>query len=322
MSNILALSSNRWISLWIFIEITTYLFLTYSIDQIESKNKFEFLLTYFLVRFISSAIFLISIFIQLENSLNILRNNLNAEKIGIAQFRLLSMAFLLKIGSIPFHPWVFSVIENLKWKTIAVLTTIQKIIPIWALTFFRNIFLLTFVIIISLTIIIFIPLKVKRVYYFIATSATNNIIWIFMSILARPATVLVYSAIYFILTINLIHNFKKNNIKILNQNIYSRAIVISLFSIIGIPPLLGFIPKLNTIISVIITREIIVFVLIFIVISNSITTIIYIKPIITPLTLRLKNINNKNIILKKNYLLTNTIHIGWPIIIPIASLIN
>ena len=312
----------RWISLWIFIEVTTYIFLSISIDQIETKNKFEFLLTYFLVRFISSAIFLISIFIQSENSINMLSRSIRETELNSIQFILLTIAFILKIGSIPFHTWVFSVIENIKWKTIIILSTIQKIIPIWALTFFRNNSTLVLVVLLRIVIIIFIPLKTKRVYYFTAASATNNVIWIFLSVIASPFTVIIYSSIYFILTINIIYNFKKNNIKILNQNFYSVAIIISIFSIIGIPPLLGFIPKLNTIISIIVSRGIILFILIFIVISNSITTIIYIKPIITSLTLPIKRIRNKNISIKKNFLLRSLIHLRWPILIPVIYLIN
>lgn len=317
--NILAISAIRWISLWIIIEVTTYLFLTYSIEQIERNNKFEFLLTYFMVRFISSCFLLIRFYIQSNNSVNIINQFVEIDN-SVIQYSILTIAFLLKIGSIPFHPWVFSVIENITWKIIAILTTIQKIIPIWALAIFGNYFLITIIIILRIILIIYIPLKIKSTSYFIATSATNNIIWIIISAIVSPFAVIFYTVIYFILTISAIYNFRRNNIKIINQNFFSFSILIAIFSLIGMPPLLGFIPKLNTIICAIQIRQRIIYMLLIIVISNTFTTIIYIKPILSTMVLRIKTMELKSVPISNFTILL--VHLSWPILIPILYLIN
>ncbi|MBO1764410.1 hypothetical protein JQN64_24550 [Escherichia coli] len=71
-----------------------------------------------------------------------------------------------------------------------------------------------------------------------------------------------------------------------------------MLSLMGIPPLLGFIPKFNTIINSIQISQEIILLIILLVIANSINTIIYIKPII-PIILRShRHLTTRSIIIK------------------------
>lgn len=205
------------------------------------------------------------------------------------------MAFLLKIGRIPIHNWIFSIIENIEWNTILILTTVQKIIPIWALTIFIDFNFILFIVLISRLIIIFLPLKTKSSFYFISSSSVMNNIWVISSIIFRVTAAFFYTAAYFLLTATIIIILKNYNILIININFYRNNVYTAIFSLIGIPPLLGFLSKINSIISINISSVLsstqINFLIIIIVVSTTLTSFIYLKILIPQLT----QINNKNL---------------------------
>lgn len=202
---------------------------------------------------------------------------------------------MIKIGVIPLHGWIFSIIENIRWNTILVLSTIQKIIPVWILCFLINFNTIIFFIIVSSFIIIFLPLKVKRAYFFISTSSIINRLWIILSAIARIIATIFYTTIYFLVTTFIIYLIKKNNRKIINHYNINILTLINIFSLIGIPPFLGFISKINSILRISYTKDIIntlrYFSLIVLILSTSLVSFMYLKIFIVPLL----NSNNKNL---------------------------
>lgn len=84
-------------------EIASFVFLTIRIRQENDKRKHEAFVTYYIIRFLAAILFLAGIIQQTENSLYLIQIGLTIEDIEKIRAILLTVAFLIKIGSIPFH---------------------------------------------------------------------------------------------------------------------------------------------------------------------------------------------------------------------------
>lgn len=292
---------------WVLSEITTYLFVS-KISYEKFKNrKTDAPVVYIIMRFLSSAIILL----LYSSTRNFLRTILSIDYSEnfisqSIQSTIFTSALCIKLGIIPFHRWLYIILEKMRWNRILILSTIQKIIPIWGIIIIRRIQTIFIALIISSIIILFLPLKSFNIYFFLATSTIINNIWIVLRCLRSIITTTIYSLIYFLLTFNLIEIIKKFNLKTFNK-FAGKSRLISIFSLIGIPPLLGFFSKIYVIIS---TNMInlnfsnnLILILIFIVISTTLVSFIYLKSFLPLLT----EISSSNLIIKNKTIKLNEI---------------
>jgi len=201
-----------------------------SIYSIEATIK------YFLIQAFASIILLI--FLINKNLLFIDRNNL-----------LIILPLLIKLSLIPFHLWLPSILEGLNWFSCLLIITWQKISPLIIISYLnidKNIiFLIT---LISLNSIF--GLNQNSLRKILAISSINNTTWMLFAILINEKLWINYFLIYSILNfliIKLLNDYNINyinQIKFFNLNFFLKLnLLILIFSIIGLPPILGFLIK-------------------------------------------------------------------------------
>lgn len=230
-------------------------------------------LIYFLTQAIASSILLYAIIFYIINfNINFfIFNNLN---------NLIIIALIIKIGAAPTHFWIPLVIEGLSWINNYLLITWQKIAPIILLIYCANKDLFIIFILISTiigSIIGFNQTSIKKV---IAYSSINYNSWILASIQISTVLWKLFIRFYFYLSGCLILIFNLINLLIINQifsiNIKNYKInlfiIINILSIGGLPPILGFFPKILVIINIIIFKKIII---IFIILTFNLITLFY-----------------------------------------------
>nr|APX40213.1 NADH dehydrogenase subunit 2 [Psylliodes heydeni] len=242
---LIAISSYSWFSMWIGLEIN----LLSIIPLFKShKNNYpaEATLKYFITQSLASTIILFSIIFSMNMS-EFIPNNWNYWMMMI-----LNSALLMKIGSAPFHSWFPEVVEGLNWMNNAILMTWQKLAP--AILIMYNMNMMTFftLIIITSTIIGGIyginQISLRKI---LAYSSINHIAWMLASMLNNKNIWLIYFIIYSLITLNIIFIFNLLNIYYMTQlfnslnsnKIIKMLFIMNFFSLGGLPPFLGFLPK-------------------------------------------------------------------------------
>lgn len=234
-STLFSISSTNWFSIWIGLELNLFSIIPIfnfksSIYSIESTIK------YFLIQAFTSIILLI--FLINKSIIFIVKNNI-----------IIILPLLIKIRLIPFHLWLPSIIEGLNWFSCLLIFTWQKITPIIIISYLN----LNKILIFILTLLI-----LNSIYGFnqnslrkiLAISSINNSSWILIALLINEKLWLNYFSIYFILNLIIIYIFNQYNINYINQlkifniNFFLKLnLLILIFSIIGLPPILGFLIK-------------------------------------------------------------------------------
>lgn len=261
----LRLSRNSFFFFWICIEINIVSFIPIfnKINQTITNS----IIKYFIIQSISRNIFLISIiFINYSFFINFF--NL-----------ILFLSLWIKLGIFPFHNWFFQISENIDWKIWFFLNTFQKIIPIW---------IINFIFISSNVIFIFIILN--RSYssievfnqtslrWILNSSSLNHFSWLiintFTNINIWEFYIIIYIFLQFLLFyFNKINNWNTNINFYNNKNtLHSTSFLIIIINFMRIPPFLGFLPKLLTIIN---SNSL--FLIIILLINNIIIILLYLK---------------------------------------------
>lgn len=262
-------------------------------------------LKYFLTQALASSILLFGVifFFLLRNW----RNSLIVTYINL----LISSSLLLKRGAAPFHFWFPRVIEGLSWNNRLILITWQKIAPIILISYCLNINFFVIIIVLSILIGSLGGLNQTSLRKLIAFSSINHLGWIIAGIINRENLWIVYFIFYSFLSFAIIFIF--NNFKLFNINqifgLFNRNSVIkfliflSLLSLGGLPPFIGFLPKWLIIESLINLN--IFFLLTLIVVFTLITLFFYLRICYAAFLLN-HNENNwtfNNFYFNKNYFL-------------------
>ena len=241
---IIAVSSPHWFGVWIGLEINIYSFLPF-ISGIgstpTSSLRQEAATKYFFSQAVGSIILLTSA----------LAIYTDIHSIILAFFLI---AILLKAGAAPFHFWYPRVIAILPWPTCWLLSTIQKLLPLFLLIKFYP--FRPWVILIAGTIIVIVGgiggLNQTQLRAIIAYSAIGQIGWLTASIQLSTEIAIVMFINYLVTIRGIILLFtviesKTGDEPSLYRNrhpIIIVIIVILLISLAGIPVFVGFYPKL------------------------------------------------------------------------------
>jgi len=172
-------------------------------------------------------------------------------KLPLSNF-IISLTLILKLGVAPFHFWLPNVIENINWFNRFILITWQKLTPIIIISYLNlHNFLLMFILLSTFVGAIG-GLNQISIRKLIAFSSINHIGWIIAALIFNESIWLYYFLLYSFLNCSIIFIFKIFQIFYLNQ-IYSLfnnyyllkfSLISSLLSLGGLPPFLGFLPKL------------------------------------------------------------------------------
>nr|YP_010602073.1 NADH dehydrogenase subunit 2 [Ocellarnaca nigra]WAM61702.1 NADH dehydrogenase subunit 2 [Ocellarnaca nigra] len=242
---LISISSNSWFSAWMGLEINLLSFIPL---MTTSKNTLatEATLKYFLIQALASIIFLFSTTLMQFLSFNssTMSNNFFV--------MLISSTLLLKMGAAPFHFWFPGTMEGLNWVNCFLLMTWQKIAPLILLSYLMKMNLFTSTIIIMSVIIGSLGgLNQTSLRKLLAYSSINHIGWMIAAMVCGENLWELYFIIYTFLTLSLIFMFSTHQIFHLNQsfltwnsmNSFKLLLYLTLLSLGGLPPFLGFLPK-------------------------------------------------------------------------------
>lgn len=271
--------------MWIRIEINLFSFIPLiSINRKIFREKSTIL--YFLIQGISSRIFL-------------LRFSINLENLKTISYLLLIISIFIKLGIFPFHFWIISVIEGMEWNISLILITIQKVIPLIIITFILQQNIIIIFCLINSFIAAIRGITMFSTRKIIGFSSVNHLSIIIIAIILSKKILKIYFLIYFYITFLATKTIKFLNINFIfqritikrNNKINNISIIIIFLRIAGIPPFLGFLPKILTLI-VILKREIFLSSLI-ILILNTISTYFYLRLSLNNILLNFNNLKTK-----------------------------
>nr|YP_009343071.1 NADH dehydrogenase subunit 2 [Pacifastacus leniusculus]APS87298.1 NADH dehydrogenase subunit 2 [Pacifastacus leniusculus] len=234
----LCISSNSWFGAWVGLELNLMSF----IPLISSSNNLyssESSLKYFLIQALASIMIIFSISFTLM----------------MVNFILFfSLSLLLKLGAAPFHFWFPQVMEGLNWLQVMILLTIQKIGPMILLSYLMYDKYSITMVFISSVLSAFIGavggMNQTFLRKIMAFSSINHMSWMFFAMIVSEICWLIYFLIYCILSIMVVMSFYLHQAyhfsHLINSGVPTISKMFSMMSLLslgGLPPFLGFIPK-------------------------------------------------------------------------------
>uniref|UniRef100_UPI0030FF093F NADH dehydrogenase subunit 2 n=1 Tax=Sphingonotus salinus TaxID=319241 RepID=UPI0030FF093F len=244
MGTILSISSNSWLGVWMGLEINLLSIIPLLTD---SKNMVinESAIKYFIIQAMASTMLLISILlIQMKYTMW-------WEKENISSMMVMS-SMMLKMGAAPFHFWLPEVMGSSSWMNCLILLTWQKIAPMMTLSYCIKMGTLTFMVIMASIIIGAMGgLNQTSLRQIMAYSSISHLGWMIGSMVISENTWELYFLIYSLLNMVMVLMFSNMKLFFLNQVYLSSnmkteikfMMMLSLLSLGGLPPMLGFLPK-------------------------------------------------------------------------------
>nr|AYN73161.1 NADH dehydrogenase subunit 2 [Prorocorypha snowi] len=270
MGTILSISSNSWFGVWMGLEINLLSFIPMLTNN-KNKMMNESTIKYFIVQALASTMLLFSVL------LIHLKHLMSWEE--MIPSMMISSSLLLKTGAAPFHFWFPEVMSASSWINCLILMTWQKIAPMMVLSYCIQTEMFIFLIsIISISIGALGGLNQTSLRQLMAYSSISHLGWMISSMIASENVWEMYFIVYSLLSAIMVMLFKSMNLFFLNQIFMANkmkteikfVMFLSLLSLGGLPPFLGFLPK---------------WIVMQTLIENNMTTMMSIMVILTTITL-------------------------------------
>nr|AXZ71068.1 NADH dehydrogenase subunit 2 [Pipunculus sp. XL-2018] len=242
----ITVSSTSWLSAWMGLEINLLSFIPLMSDS-NSLSSTEASLKYFLVQALASCILLMGMIMSFYKISFAYMINMQFNYSSVIIFS----SLVMKSGTSPFHWWFPNVMEGLSWINSLILMTWQKIAPILLISYLIIEPLMTICIIFSASIGSIGGLNQTSLRKLMAYSSINHLGWMLLAMKSSESLWIMYFCFYSILSLNIIMIFYLFGLshmnQIFSQFFYSKNLkfftFLSLLSLGGLPPFLGFIPK-------------------------------------------------------------------------------
>nr|YP_009663903.1 NADH dehydrogenase subunit 2 [Hydrotaea aenescens]QCW07936.1 NADH dehydrogenase subunit 2 [Hydrotaea aenescens] len=242
MGTFISISANSWLGAWMGLEINLLAFIPLMSDDKLMSTQAS--LKYFLTQALASSVFLFAVIMFMLNSSKFMYN--------YYMEMMLFSALLLKSGSAPFHFWFPNVMEGLSWTNSLILMTWQKIAPLMLMSYIIYKPLIIMSIILSSLIGALGGLNQTSLRKLMAYSSINHLSWMLMAMYNSTTLWMTYFMFYSLLTFSMIFMFNMFKISHINQLFslffYNKSMKFMLFfnllSLGGLPPFLGFLPKM------------------------------------------------------------------------------
>nr|YP_009707728.1 NADH dehydrogenase subunit 2 [Palaemon sinensis]QES95235.1 NADH dehydrogenase subunit 2 [Palaemon sinensis] len=238
----ISISSSSWFMAWVGLELNLLSFIpliTHKRNTFSSEAAFK----YFLIQALGSAILLATVPLLLMFT--------------ISPKVLMFCSLILKMGAAPLHFWLPAIMQGMTWPNCIILMTAQKIAPILLLSYIlcsQTMILFTTTSIMSAIIGGLGGLNQTLMRKLMAYSSINHMAWMLAALsLSTPLWVhyiITYSLISSSLGILFNHTqifHIKHLMNISSSQINKTLMFLTLFSLGGLPPFLGFIPKMSVI---------------------------------------------------------------------------
>lgn len=234
---LLTCSSSSWLIAWVRIELNTLCFIPIMLN-FKSGREGESAVKYFLTQTLASIILLVGA--------------LGIKALSFSVFSIfVRVALLIKLGAAPFHRWIITVGENLNWLALYLILTVQKINP-FILLLSRERIWNVLVVRIAMSAIVggIAGLSQTNLRKLLIFSSINHLGWLLTAARSRIALFRTYFWIYCLLLLPIIYLSIKMGVNYLRQisslplhSTIFLLFIISLLSLGGLPPFLGFFPK-------------------------------------------------------------------------------
>nr|QPN52115.1 NADH dehydrogenase subunit 2 [Lycorma delicatula] len=288
MSIMMTMSSNSMMFSWMSMEINLISFL----PLLKKSNKMnEQSMKYLIIQSMSSSIMMTSMII------NAIINCPINESI------LMMMSILMKMGMIPFHLWVPSIMQMMSWEMCMMMMTMQKMIPTIIATQMTSFKLMMMSMIMSMIMAPISGMKQTSLKKLMAYSSISNSPVMIFSLMISKQQFIFLLIMYTTINLTMMNTFKKNNINFLNQinnqtNLTKMSLMISSLSMSGMPPTLGFLMKWMIMKSTICMTPMIPLIML---ISSILSTFMYLNMMIPTMTksnkLKMKKLMKKESII-------------------------
>nr|YP_009433270.1 NADH dehydrogenase subunit 2 [Carcinocoris binghami]AGO28039.1 NADH dehydrogenase subunit 2 [Carcinocoris binghami] len=279
LSNLMIMSSENLLGMWMGIEINMMSFIPILFKNKNTKAS-ESCMIYFLAQSMGSILMLMMIVI---NSLILVTPNWVNELIII----IISISMMIKLGAPPFHFWFPNIMESMEWMEGFILMTWQKVGPLMVIsTLINKSYIITPIMISTVIVGAIGGLNQTSMKKIMAYSSISHLGWMIMCMKFNNQLWLTYLSIYTVMIFMLTIMFKFYSSNFLNQmNFYnlsfmeSTAISISLLSLGGLPPFIGFLPKWMVIQNMILSNSF--FILLIMILTTLITLFFYMRMVMT-----------------------------------------
>jgi len=217
---------NDWFIIWLRLEINMFRFLL--VIRSKIRNRIESRIKYFFIQRLGSSLLILRFYSQrvFEEVINVL-------------------VIRYKIGAGPFYFWFPSICDIISWGSCFLLMTFQKLIPMVLISLYSSI--IVWLVVIT-RLVIGVLGVVNQIYIkrLIAFSSIHHIGWMLICNYIYDYMWLRYLFIYIFIVLRIIIILSKY--EGLNFNFLGRVrerylLIISLLSIGGMPPILGFFLK-------------------------------------------------------------------------------
>nr|YP_009316846.1 NADH dehydrogenase subunit 2 [Megaloprepus caerulatus]AOW43828.1 NADH dehydrogenase subunit 2 [Megaloprepus caerulatus] len=236
LGTLMTISSKSWMIMWIGLEINLLSFIPF----INSKNPLESesSMKYFLVQVMASMMIMVTILIT-----DMLINNLTKV--------ILLLSLFIKMGLPPFHLWFPSVMQGMLWYNCLLMMTWQKVAPMMMTSYLLTMNTFTSIMIMMSVMVGTIGgLNQTSVRKLMAYSSISHLGWMLLTILMSTWYWIMYFIMYMLINLAVLILLNMNSIYHVNQlysmNMeykYKFTLLLSVLSLGGLPPFLGFLPK-------------------------------------------------------------------------------
>nr|YP_003204707.1 NADH dehydrogenase subunit 2 [Oxymeris dimidiata]ACF04840.1 NADH dehydrogenase subunit 2 [Oxymeris dimidiata] len=253
-----SISSIHWLSIWAGLEINLIGFLPMLVYQ-KSVSESESGVKYFIIQALGSSLLVFGSLMAFGSSFTWdFYVEFSASKLG---FLVLAAGLCVKLGLFPFHYWLPSVMAGLPWLSCLLLATWQKLAPMFLLLCLLELnstysLVLMFCVISAGSSLVggFGGMNQTQIRALLAYSSIGHLGWMLFATLYSEWTMKIYLSIYILISLSMFVSLwlsdsgamkNINNLKV--SSMMQMSIMMLLLSLGGLPPLLGFIPKLMVI---------------------------------------------------------------------------
>nr|YP_010222511.1 NADH dehydrogenase subunit 2 [Calacta lugubris]UCC45922.1 NADH dehydrogenase subunit 2 [Calacta lugubris] len=238
ISSMITMCSNSWMGMWMGMEMNMLSFIPL-VKKKKSKKSSEAVMMYFMVQSLSSSVLMFSIII------NSMINN-NSQMINTITF----MSLMAKMGAAPFHMWLPEMMAKMEWNECMMMMTWQKLAP---MSVSMNTAPKTEVVMMTAIMSILVGsmggINQTSIRKIMGYSSINHLGWM-IPLNKIQNNWMIYLMIYSMMIISTCSMFKEYNMKFITQvnsmNLSfteKTSYIMSMMSLGGMPPLIGFLPK-------------------------------------------------------------------------------
>nr|AFI23461.1 NADH dehydrogenase subunit 2 [Hypselosoma matsumurae] len=244
MGIIITMSSNNWFSMWMGMEINLMGFLPLMLEEKNSLSP-EAIMIYFLIQSLMSILFMMIILISSISIMSTLFMDKFTKMI-------VTTSMLMKMGVPPFHFWFLMIMNKIEWKMCIMLMTIQKLNPLIILSsiIYQEKYLILIMSMMSTIVGAIGGMNQSSLKMIMAYSSINHSGWMMSCLLFNNQLWLMYMIIYAMMITPIFMYMNYNSLNFLMQLMMNSKIKenmvfsMSMMSMGGMPPMLGFINKM------------------------------------------------------------------------------